>query len=51
VPADCPELVDEALAAGARLEIGSGLRGSKLLVTGRFLTALPHAAVLPIAKA
>ncbi len=50
VPADWPVLVDDAVAAGDRLVIGSGIRGSKLLVTGRFLAALPNAVVLPIAR-
>ena len=49
LPTDWPVLVDEAVAAGDRLIIGSGIRGSKLLVTGRFLAALPNATVLPIA--
>ena len=50
IPADWPVLVDEAVAAGDRLVIGSGIRGSKLLVTGAFLAALPNAEVLPIAR-
>jgi prolyl-tRNA editing enzyme YbaK/EbsC (Cys-tRNA(Pro) deacylase) len=50
LPADWPVLVDEAVAAGDWLIIGSGIRASKLLVTGRFLAALPNAVVLPIAK-
>jgi prolyl-tRNA editing enzyme YbaK/EbsC (Cys-tRNA(Pro) deacylase) len=50
IPADWPVLVDEAVAAGDHLVIGSGIRGSKLLVTGAFLAALPNAEVLPIAR-
>ncbi len=50
LPADWPVLVDEAVAAGDRLVIGSGIRGSKLLVTGKFLATLPNAVVLPIAR-
>ena len=50
LPADWPVLVDEAVAAGDRLIIGSGIRGSKLLVSGTFLAALPNAEVLPIAR-
>jgi prolyl-tRNA editing enzyme YbaK/EbsC (Cys-tRNA(Pro) deacylase) len=47
-----PILVDEAVAAaaGEHLVIGSGIRGSKLLVSGAFLASLPDAQVLPIAK-
>lgn len=51
LPSEWPVLVDEAVAAGDRLIIGSGIRGSKLLVTGAFLAALPNAVVLPIARA
>jgi prolyl-tRNA editing enzyme YbaK/EbsC (Cys-tRNA(Pro) deacylase) len=50
LPAEWPLLVDEAVAAGEWLVIGSGIRGSKLLVTGRFLASLPNAQVVPIAK-
>jgi prolyl-tRNA editing enzyme YbaK/EbsC (Cys-tRNA(Pro) deacylase) len=50
LPAEWPVLVDKAVAAGDRLIIGSGIRGSKLLVTGAFLAALPNAEVLPIAR-
>ena len=51
LPADWPILVDESVAGHARLIIGSGIRGSKLLVTGAFLASLPNAEVLPIAQA
>lgn len=50
VPADWPVLVDESVAAHERLIVGSGIRGSKLLVTGAFLAGLPNAEVLPIAQ-
>ncbi|BDZ46493.1 YbaK/EbsC family protein [Naasia aerilata] len=50
VPAEWALLVDEAVAASGPLVIGSGLRRSKLLVTGEYLTGLPGAQVLPIAK-
>ncbi|MBT2497805.1 YbaK/EbsC family protein [Agromyces sp. ISL-38] len=50
LPADWPILVDESVAAHDRLIVGSGIRGSKLLVTGAFLAGLPNAEVLPIAQ-
>ncbi|WP_353808187.1 YbaK/EbsC family protein [Agromyces sp. SYSU T00194] len=50
VPADWPVLVDEHVAAGDRMIIGSGIRGSKLLVPGALLAALPNAEVLPVAQ-
>ncbi|WP_353826897.1 YbaK/EbsC family protein [Agromyces sp. SYSU T0242] len=49
LPSDWPILVDESVAAHPRLIVGSGIRGSKLLVTGRLLAALPNAEVLPLA--
>src|SRR3954469_3460335 len=49
-PAEWPILVDEAVAAGGHLVIGSGVRASKLLVTGALLASLPNAQVVPIAK-
>ena len=51
LPADWPILVDESVAGHERLIVGSGIRGSKLLVTGAFLASLPNAEVLPIAQA
>ena len=50
LPAGWPIYVDEAVAAGDRLVIGSGIRASKLLVTGDVLASLPNARVVPIAK-
>ncbi|WP_282568148.1 hypothetical protein [Agromyces sp. H66] len=38
------------MARHDRLIVGSGIRGSKLLVTGAFLASLPSAEVLPIAQ-
>jgi prolyl-tRNA editing enzyme YbaK/EbsC (Cys-tRNA(Pro) deacylase) len=50
LPGDWPILVDESVAAHERLIVGSGIRGSKLLVTGALLGSLPNAVVLPIAQ-
>jgi prolyl-tRNA editing enzyme YbaK/EbsC (Cys-tRNA(Pro) deacylase) len=50
LPADWPILVDESVASHERLIVGSGIRGSKLLVTGAFLASLPNAEVLPLAQ-
>ena len=51
LPADWPLLVDESVATHERLIIGSGIRGSKLLVTGALLASLPNAETLAIAIA
>jgi prolyl-tRNA editing enzyme YbaK/EbsC (Cys-tRNA(Pro) deacylase) len=51
LPEDWPILVDESVAAHERLIIGSGIRGSKLLVTGALLAALPNAETLAVAMA
>jgi prolyl-tRNA editing enzyme YbaK/EbsC (Cys-tRNA(Pro) deacylase) len=51
LPADWPILVDESVASHERLIIGSGIRGSKLLVTGAFLASLPNAEVIALALA
>jgi prolyl-tRNA editing enzyme YbaK/EbsC (Cys-tRNA(Pro) deacylase) len=51
LPADWPILVDESVAGHDRLIVGSGIRGSKLLVSGAYLAALPNARVLAIALA
>ena len=45
VPADWPILVDESVAGHDRLIVGSGIRGSKLLVSGAFLAGLPNAVI------
>ena len=50
LPGDWPILVDESVAVHDRLIVGSGIRGSKLLVSGAFLASLPNAEVLPIAQ-
>jgi prolyl-tRNA editing enzyme YbaK/EbsC (Cys-tRNA(Pro) deacylase) len=46
LPADWPILIDAAVAAQPELVIGGGLRGSKLLISGTALAALPHAEVI-----
>jgi prolyl-tRNA editing enzyme YbaK/EbsC (Cys-tRNA(Pro) deacylase) len=51
LPEDWPILVDESVAGHERLIVGSGIRGSKLLVTGAFLAGLPDAQVLRLAQA
>jgi prolyl-tRNA editing enzyme YbaK/EbsC (Cys-tRNA(Pro) deacylase) len=50
LPADWPILVDESVAEHERLIVGSGIRASKLLVSGALLASLPNAEVLPIAQ-
>ena len=49
LPADWPVLVDEAVLAAGQVVIGSGIRGSKLLVGAAELAALPGAEVLALA--
>ncbi|MRX43815.1 YbaK/EbsC family protein [Agromyces kandeliae] len=51
LPADWSILVDETVATHERLIVGSGIRGSKLLVPGPFLAGLPRAEVLSLAQA
>jgi prolyl-tRNA editing enzyme YbaK/EbsC (Cys-tRNA(Pro) deacylase) len=46
LPAGWPVLVDEAVAAQPWVVIGSGSRGSKLLLPGRAMAELPGAEVL-----
>ncbi len=46
LPSDWPLLIDATVAAAPELVIGSGIRGSKLLVPGDLLAALPGARVL-----
>jgi prolyl-tRNA editing enzyme YbaK/EbsC (Cys-tRNA(Pro) deacylase) len=46
LPAGWPLLVDAAVAQAPELIIGSGIRGSKLLVTGQVLASLPGAEVV-----
>ena len=46
LPADWPILVDQAVADAPELVIGSGVRGSKLLISGTALAGLPNAEVI-----
>ncbi len=46
LPTDWPILIDKAVADSAEVVIGSGLRKSKLIVSGKFLAHLPNAVVL-----
>lgn len=46
LPEGWPILIDQAVADSPELVIGSGIRGSKLLVTGELLAALPGAEVI-----
>ena len=46
LPADWPLLIDPAVAGAPELVIGSGIRGSKLLITGPTLASLPNAEVV-----
>jgi prolyl-tRNA editing enzyme YbaK/EbsC (Cys-tRNA(Pro) deacylase) len=46
LPPEWPVLIDAAVAAAPELVIGSGVRGSKLLITGATLAAVPNAEVI-----
>lgn len=46
LPADWPILVDKAVADSEALIIGSGVRRSKIFVSGKTLAGLPNAVVL-----
>lgn len=46
LPADWPVLVDPAVLAAGDVVIGSGIRGSKLVLAGTALAQLPAAVVL-----
>ena len=48
LPADWPILVDEQLAALDWVLIGSGIRRSKLLISGKDLATLPNATVMAL---
>lgn len=50
LPEDWTILIDTQVAQTGRVIIGSGIRGSKLLVPGVLLSKLPHAATLEIIK-
>jgi prolyl-tRNA editing enzyme YbaK/EbsC (Cys-tRNA(Pro) deacylase) len=49
LPAGWPILVDAAVAATDWVVIGSGIRGSKLLIPGAAVAALPSAVTLALA--
>jgi prolyl-tRNA editing enzyme YbaK/EbsC (Cys-tRNA(Pro) deacylase) len=51
LPADWPVLVDDTVAQAEPVVIGSGIRGSKLLIDGAELAKLPTATVLELASA
>jgi prolyl-tRNA editing enzyme YbaK/EbsC (Cys-tRNA(Pro) deacylase) len=46
LPADWPVLIDAAVVAAGDVVVGSGIRGSKLLLPGSLLAALPSAEVV-----
>lgn len=46
LPSDWPILVDATVAASPAVIIGSGIRKSKLVVSGKFLASLPNANVV-----
>ncbi len=48
LPPDWPVLVDSAVAAAGPVVIGSGIRGSKLLLDGAELAKLPTATVIDL---
>jgi prolyl-tRNA editing enzyme YbaK/EbsC (Cys-tRNA(Pro) deacylase) len=48
--AEWPILVDQAVAEAGPVVIGSGIRGSKLLIDGAELAKLPTATVLELAS-
>lgn len=50
LPEDWQLIVDEAITQKERVIIGSGIRGSKLLVPGGIFAKLPNASVLDIVK-
>ncbi len=50
LPSDWVILVDEAVAKLERTIIGSGIRDSKLLVSGSLVSSLPNAKVLNLVK-
>lgn len=50
LPAGWKILVDEAVVKAERVIIGSGVRSSKLLVSGKLLADLPGVTVMNIAK-
>ncbi|TCC49704.1 hypothetical protein E0H75_15335 [Kribbella capetownensis] len=50
LPAEWPVLVDEAVTKAGPVVIGSGIRGSKILLDGADLAKLPAATVLALAQ-
>ena len=46
LPADWQVLIDKRVRDADRVILGSGVRGSKLLVPGSFLTSIPGASVI-----
>lgn len=50
LPSDWPILVDDDVAKLDKAIIGSGVRKSKLLVSGALLASLPNAKTLPLTK-
>lgn len=50
LPNDWTILVDERVAKTDHAIIGAGIRGAKLLVSGKFLSQLPNAAVIDLVK-
>jgi prolyl-tRNA editing enzyme YbaK/EbsC (Cys-tRNA(Pro) deacylase) len=51
LPADWPILVDQNVISQERVIIGSGIRGSKILVSTGVLASLPGAEVMALTKA
>jgi prolyl-tRNA editing enzyme YbaK/EbsC (Cys-tRNA(Pro) deacylase) len=49
LPPSWPILVDEAVARLDMIVVGSGIRGSKIAISGRSAASLPYADVLPLA--
>ena len=50
LPADWPVLVDSAVVVPDWVVVGSGIRGSKIILPGPTLARLPHAVVLELAQ-
>lgn len=50
LPKEWPILVDTAVASSAHVVVGSGIRGSKVVVSGELLASLPGARVLDITQ-
>ncbi|HEV2412552.1 MAG TPA: YbaK/EbsC family protein [Candidatus Saccharimonadales bacterium] len=50
LPEDWPVLVDERIVEKPHVVVGSGIRGSKVLVSTKVLSSLPNVEVLALAK-